>query len=197
MFGNIDPSIFYPAFALEFGKFAIGRTYKRLTSPRQSVVDAFVLGYYLPWLIFAKGLDESDFAEDHGLISDKFSVESYVFDASTALQLDLDRDYIYDIRSNALVEKASIYQKLLNAKKNELELMAFNLGISLSESIITFNDGDTRIRCLKEAERLVREMNWSDNALRAVVSLQEIYDKNRFDNRVEGLAQGFVEEHKQ
>ena len=82
-------------------------------------------------------------------------------------------------------------------KRTKMELMAFNLGISLSESIITFNDGDTRIRCLKEAERLVREMKWNDNALRAVVSLQEIYDKNRFDNRVEGLALGFIEEHKQ
>ncbi len=192
-----DPSNFYSPFALEFGKFAVARVYKKLTSRGAKVVDAFVLGYYLPWLIFAKGLDDSVFFEDHAALFDKFTLESFVFEAAIALHLDVDRDYIYNIKPNALIEKYSISRKLLIEGKGGKEFMAFNLGISLSESIITSNDGETRNKCIAEAENWAREMELGDEAERALKSLLSIYDKPRFDDLVERFALGFIEAHKQ
>jgi len=119
MFENLEKYIsgasnLYTAFGVEFGKFALGKAYEKLTSSKPKIADAFVLGYYLPWLIFANGLSDSVFSddEDHLALFDKFTLESYVFESATKLQLGLDRDYVYNIKSNALIEKYSISQKL-------------------------------------------------------------------------------------
>ena len=203
MFENIDkyindPSNIYRAFAIEFGKFAYEMAYEKLTSPGAKVVDAFVLGYYLPWLIFAKGLNDSVFSEDndHSALSDKFTLEFYVFEAATKLQLGLDRDYVYNIKSNALIEKYSIYQKISSVGKEENSL-AFNLGISLSESIITFYDSEDRNRCITEAGIWVRKLGLGGDAERTVRSLQGIGERFRFESVVEEFALAFIANHEQ
>jgi len=189
-----DPSNYFP-YALEFGKFAVARIYKKLTSPSAKVEDAFVLGYYLPWLIFAKGLDDSVFSEDQAALFDKLTVESFIYEAATALQLDVDRDYIYNIKSNALIEKHSMSQKILIAWRDGKEFMAFNFGLSLSESIITSNNAETRNRCITEAENWARKLEWDSEAERALKSLRTLYDKLRFDDLVERIALAFIKDH--
>lgn len=190
-----DTAILSSTYAVEFGKYAIPWAYKKLISPGEKVGDAFVLGYYLPWLIFAKGLNDSVFDEDLATLFDKFTAESYVFDAAIELQLDVNRDYIYNIKSNALVEKNSMSQKLLSAEKSEKESMAFNFGISLSESIITFNDSETRYKCIAEAQKLARELELGEDAQRVFGALRG-YDKARFDAAIERIAIAFINNHK-
>jgi hypothetical protein len=193
-----DPLILYQPAANVFGGFVVGKVlgkvFEIITSPGAQVVHAFVLGYYLPWLIFAKGLDDSVFSEDHLALSDKFTTELYVFEAATKLQLDIDRDYIYNIKPNALIEKYSISQKLLSAGREEKAVMAFSLGISLSESVITYNDSTTRNECIREAINSVHKMGLEGGAEDALQSLYRC-DKTRFDYLIENFAVKFIESH--
>jgi hypothetical protein len=185
----------YSAFGIEFGKFALGRVYEKLTSPKPKKTDAFILGYYLPWLIFSKGLSDSDFSEDkdHETLFEIFTLESYVFEAATNLKLDnVDRDYVYNIKSNAIIEKQSISQKLSGEN-----LTTFNLGVSLSESIITSSDRDNWHRCITEAEKWAKELKVGSDAERKLKSLHGIFELSSFELAVEDFALRFLEAHKQ
>ena len=183
----------YTAVGVEFGKFAVGKLYEKLTSPGPKITDAFVLGYYLPWLIFSKGLSDLDLSEDkdHETLFEIFTLESYVFEAATNLKLDnVDRDYVYNIKSNALIEKHSISQKL--SCEN---LAAFNFGISLSESIITFSKSENRNRCIKDAENYAKELELDADVEGALRALNNLYDKFRFMSLVDELARHFIGTH--
>ena len=186
----------YTAFGVEFGKFAMGKLYEKLTSPGPKITDAFVLGFYLPWLIFSKGLSDSDIPEDkhRETLFEILTLESYVFEAATNLKLDkVDRDYVYHIQSNALIEKHSISQRL-----SDENLIAFNFGISLSESVITFSDSENRNRCIKEAGIYANELRLDGDVVRTVSSLKDRYcqtDLFNFMSQVDRLAQNFIETH--
>lgn len=186
----------YSGIALEITKFAVGNAYKGLKAPRAKAVDAFVLGYYLPWLIYAKGLNESVFSENREMLFEKFTLEYYVFEASTELQLEIDRDYVYNIKSNPLVEKWSISKKILKVGIKGNEFAAFNLGISLSESILTFDDSESRNESINEAKDWAQQIGLDDEADRFFRTLQSRRDnKSRFKELVENFALYFIRNH--
>lgn len=149
--------------------------------------DSFVLGYYLPWLVLARNLDDSVFYEDAIMINEIYTLEFYILEASNKLQLDIDKDYVYNIGSNPLIEKYSIHKKL-SLEWEDKEEMAFALGCALSESIILFNDKDSRDMSIEEAADCARKIGREMD----VCGLQNQTNLATFKEKIEEFATRYI-----
>lgn len=165
----------------------------RFHTKTETPADSFVLGYYLPWLLVARSVDDSELSEKPELISDIDTMECYMLEAADKLKLGIDKEYIYNIRYRPITETYSLSKKLSETHGEPEVLSTFHLGYSLSESVIVFDDEGLRTECFTVAAKCAKQIGLGENINGLLRSDLKESDKSGFEENVNKFAIDFID----